>query len=118
MTELRKCSRCNSNINISYFGKNRKKELYKTCKNCRKNKMPSHSKKEITPEHYEAVDKDLREKYEKEFNQSSRDTSYGFYSREQQIERYAKIMAFWDKNMPGSISNFDLEKFDPYLTAK
>ena len=41
-----------------------------------------------------------------------------FFSREQQIERYAKIMAFWDKNMPGSISNFDLEKFDPYLMAK
>ena len=65
MTELRRCSRCNSNINISYFGKNRKKEIYKTCKNCRKNKMASHSKHEITPEHYEAVDKDLREKYEK-----------------------------------------------------
>ena len=35
MTNLRKCTRCNSEIDISYFGMNRKKEPYKTCDNCR-----------------------------------------------------------------------------------
>ena len=36
MANLRKCSRCKSEIDISYFGMNRKKEPYKTCENCRK----------------------------------------------------------------------------------
>ena len=35
MTELRKCSRCKSEIDISYFGMNRKNKPYKTCDNCR-----------------------------------------------------------------------------------
>ena len=36
MANLRKCSRCKSEIDISYFGMSRKKEPYKTCDNCRK----------------------------------------------------------------------------------
>ena len=39
VAELRKCSRCHSTIDISYFGVNKKKEPYKTCDNCRKNKV-------------------------------------------------------------------------------
>ena len=40
MANLRKCPRCKSEIDISYFGMNRKKEPYKTCDNCRnKTKM-------------------------------------------------------------------------------
>ena len=35
MANLRKCTRCKSTIDISYFGMNRKKEPYKTCDNCR-----------------------------------------------------------------------------------
>ena len=35
MTELRKCSRCRSEIKITYFGINRKGEPYKTCDKCR-----------------------------------------------------------------------------------
>jgi DNA polymerase III alpha subunit (gram-positive type) len=35
METLRKCSRCKSTIDISYFGMNRKKEPYETCDNCR-----------------------------------------------------------------------------------
>ena len=35
MENLRQCSRCKSNMDISYFGLNRKKEPYKTCDNCR-----------------------------------------------------------------------------------
>ena len=35
---LRTCSRCKSQIDISYFGMSRKKEPYKTCDNCRTNK--------------------------------------------------------------------------------
>ena len=38
MENLRQCSRCKSNIDISYFGLNRKKEPYKTCDNCRNKK--------------------------------------------------------------------------------
>ena len=35
MANLQKCSRCKSEIDISYFGLNRKKQPYKTCVNCR-----------------------------------------------------------------------------------
>ena len=38
MANLRKCSRCKSEIDISYFGMNRKKEPYKTCDSCRNKK--------------------------------------------------------------------------------
>ena len=34
MTELRKCSRCRSVIELNYFGINRKGEYNKTCINC------------------------------------------------------------------------------------
>ena len=35
MANLRKCSRCKSTIDISFFGLNRKTEPYKTCDKCR-----------------------------------------------------------------------------------
>ena len=38
MANLQKCSRCKSEIDISYFGMNRKKEPYKTGDNCRNKK--------------------------------------------------------------------------------
>ena len=38
MANLQKCSRCKSEIDISYFGLNRKKQPYKTCVNCRSKK--------------------------------------------------------------------------------
>lgn len=38
MTELKKCSRCRSEIELKYFGINRKGEPYKTCDNCRNKK--------------------------------------------------------------------------------
>ena len=38
MTELRKCSRCKSEIEITYVGINRKGEAYKTCDTCRNKK--------------------------------------------------------------------------------
>ena len=39
MANLRKCSCCKSEIDISFFGVNRKKEPYKTCDTCRSNKQ-------------------------------------------------------------------------------
>ena len=46
MANLRVCSRCKSNIDISFFGLSRKMEPYKTCDNCRNKKKAS----EVTPE--------------------------------------------------------------------
>ena len=34
-SNLKKCSRCHSNILLEFFEKNRKGELYKTCNSCR-----------------------------------------------------------------------------------
>ena len=47
MENLKKCSRCKSNIDISYFGLNRKKEPYKTCDNCRSKKKQIKVQQEV-----------------------------------------------------------------------
>ena len=39
MANLQKCSRCKSEVDISYFGLNRKKQPYTTCVNCRSKAM-------------------------------------------------------------------------------
>ena len=39
MANLQKCSRCKSEVDVSFFGLNRKKQPYKTCETCR-NKRP------------------------------------------------------------------------------
>ena len=38
MANLQKCSRCKSEVDISYFGLNRKPQPYKTCETCRNNR--------------------------------------------------------------------------------
>ena len=57
MTELRKCSRCRSEIKIIYFGINRKGEPYKTCDTCR------HKKKQIKIKQENCKDKAFLEYY-------------------------------------------------------
>ena len=47
MTELRKCSRCRSEIKITHFGIKRKGEPYKTCDTCRNKKKQIKVKQEI-----------------------------------------------------------------------
>ena len=47
MTELRKCSRCRSEIKIAYVGINRKGEPYKTCDTCRNKNKHIKVKQEI-----------------------------------------------------------------------
>ena len=47
MENLRQCSRCKSNIDISYFGLNRKREPYKTCDNCRNKKKQIKVQQEV-----------------------------------------------------------------------
>ena len=39
MANLQICSRCKSEVDISFFGLNRKKQPYKTCVNCRSKAM-------------------------------------------------------------------------------
>ena len=38
--ELKRCSRCGSNLLLEYFERNRECELFKTCNRCRKKKTP------------------------------------------------------------------------------
>ena len=62
MTELRKCSRCRSEIELTYFGINRKGEPYKTCDNCRnknnKTNKPTNKYKQVE-EHYKFKVQDI-----------------------------------------------------------
>jgi len=123
MANLRKCSRCKSEIDISYFGMNRKKEPYKTCDTCRSKRKPSNntdkgiSRFDISDEHYADVDKELRAKYEKEFQKDSRDHTMNIFSEEEQIDRYAQMLMFWDTNRP-VCHNLDDIISDPRQAAK
>ena len=47
MTELRKCSRCRSDIKIKHVGINRKGEPYNTCDTCRNNDKHIKVKQEV-----------------------------------------------------------------------
>ena len=62
MAELRKCSRCRSEIELKYFGINRKGEPYKTCDNCRnknnKTNKPTKKYKQVE-EHYKFKVQDI-----------------------------------------------------------
>ena len=111
MANLRVCSRCKSNIDISYFGMSRKKEPYKTCNNCR----PGFKKEnKITINHYEIIDKELRNEYEKETGVNSEDFSYKDFTFQEQVDRKAKMLLFWDKHRP----TIDIGENDPYKIAK
>ena len=124
MANLRKCSRCKSEIDISYFGMSRKKEPYKTCDNCRnknKTEVKQHdrgiSRFDITEQHYANVDNELRAKYENEFKKDSRDDTMRLFTEEEQVDRYAKMLLFWDVNRP-SIRDMGDVISDPNLAAK
>ena len=52
MAELRKCSRCRSEIKLTYFGSGRKGEPYKTCDTCRNKKKQIEVKQEICKDQF------------------------------------------------------------------
>ena len=120
MTELNetdkyiKCSKCrckytNSDDSIKKdFGYNRLNERYKTCVTCKdkqkkrrensKKEEKKNSDKEIKDEHYDEVDKELRKKYDEEFKLDSHDKHVKRCTEEQQVDRYARMLFFWDIN--------------------
>ena len=63
------------------------------------------------------IDRELRDEWEEEFKINADDTSYRYFTHEEQIERYAKSMLFWIKHKP----NIELDDFmgdDSYTKAK
>ena len=118
-----KCSKCrlkykNNHIDIAHdFGYNRLGEQFKTCFICRdkQKKKREDSKKGITHEHYDEIDRELRYKYEEEFKTDSRDKNVKRFTEEEQVDRYAKMLFFWDINQ---VLNPDDVINDPKLTAK
>jgi len=131
-----KCSDCrckykNDDTNIAHdFGYNRLGEKFKTCVICRdkRKKKRNNSNKEekqnndkdeedkaITNEHYEEIDKELRSKYDEEFKIDSHDNTMGLFTEDEQVDRYARMLFFWDINQ---VLNNDDVINDPKLTAK
>jgi hypothetical protein len=114
MAEYIKCSKCkckyiNDEEHISKdFGYTRLNKRYRSCKKCR------NVETEITDKHYKDVDKELRLEYEKEFGIDSRDYSSKLFTEEEQIDRKAKMLLFWDKHRP----NIDIKERSPKLIAK
>jgi hypothetical protein len=118
-----KCSNCkckfhNKDENIAKdFGYNRLGKRFKCCVKCKEKRTTKDilENTKTTNKNYKDVDKDMRKLYEKEFNISSFDESNSIFTREEQIERYAKMMAFWKRNMP----NMDrVNTCDTYKIAK
>ena len=60
------------------------------------------------------IDRELRKEHEDEFGLDTEYTGYSYYTREKQIERYAKNMLFWDKHRP----TIDVDKIDSDVQAK
>ena len=52
ITENMGCSRCKSEIDISFFGLDRKKQPYKTCDTCRSKAMKQHTPLKRTETHF------------------------------------------------------------------
>ena len=110
-----KCSKCKCKYEKDKFGLNRFNNMYKTCITCRNkykkkssnnatdssnNNETNSSDNYLSHDHYDVVDKELRAKFEKEFGIDSRSTEYKFFTEDQQVERYAKMLVFWDTNKP------------------
>lgn len=49
-----------------------------------------------SPFEFEIFERMIRNQYEKYTGENAMDTSVGLWTREQQIERYAKSLAFWE----------------------
>ena len=59
------------------------------------------------------IDRELRKEYEDEFGLDTKDIGYSYYTHEEQIERYAKNILFWNKHRPA----IDLDDIDPDTQA-
>jgi len=55
--------------------------------------------KEIKKEYYDELDTEFKKKYEEEFSINPDDNSYSKFDRIQNMERYARNIVFWRKNM-------------------
>ena len=126
-----KCSDCrckykNDDTNIAHdFGYNRLGEKFKTCVICRdkrKKKREDNKKEEkqnndkrLTNEHYDEIDKKLRSKYDEEFKIDSHDKNVKRFTEDEQVDRYARMLFFWDINQ---VLNNDDVINNPKLTAK
>jgi hypothetical protein len=53
----------------------------------------------IKPKDFHKLDKAFRRKHDEYIGVDSYDNSMGFVSREQQIERYAKELSFWKREL-------------------
>ena len=63
---------------------------------------------EVNPFEYMCIDRELRKEYEDEFGLDTKDTGYSYYTHEEQIERYAKNILFWDKHRPKEIMSREI----------
>ena len=65
----------------------------------------------VNPIDFIMLDNELRDEYEEEFGQDSRDTNYDYYEHEEQIERYTKNLLFWIRHQPnvGSKSFMEID---------
>ena len=55
------------------------------------------------------IDRELGKEYEYEFGLYTKDTGYSYYTHEEQIERYAKNMLFWDTHRPNKLMSREID---------
>ena len=109
MANLRKCSRCKSEIDISYFGMNRKKEPYKTCDNCRK----QHRTYNYT---YRESHEDEIKEYGKQYKKDNREY-YNNLTKLSKIKRLATPCEDGFQRCTGCAYAKDLSHYGQYLNS-
>ena len=93
MSNLKKCSRCNSTLDKSHFGINRKKERYKTCNNCRGVTVTQNETNTISD--IAVIEQEIMKSYQDKLGIDPESRQHKVFTEEEQIERYAKNIAFW-----------------------
>ena len=93
MSNLKTCSRCKSTFDKSYFGISCQKERDKTCNKCRGVAEEQNDTKTIS--NIKSVKQDLHNLYKKEFNIDPNPKQNKLLTEDEQIERYARNIAFW-----------------------
>ena len=138
MANLRKCSRCKSEIDISFFGLNRKKQPCKTCDNCRSKPTKRHAPLKRTDtdfvdgvvsadidinwahvkKTYEGVSTSVSEsdvideQYKHRCSNDATDISTLVGQDKHQTDVYKRVMKYWEQGFQDDYLTMHSNRFD------
>jgi hypothetical protein len=94
--EIKVCSKCKSSMLLSYFGKNKKGELYKTCNSCRDRGKKWREENKEWCKNYQEQNKEHRYKITKEWSEKHKDeikeNKKNYYKKNAEIISFQKTI--------------------------